>query len=747
MLVELASVTDGAAVPRAVCAALGLLEQTRQPDTNLIIDVLRQEDLVLILDNCEQVLDACAELATAVLSACTGIKVLATSRERLGIVGETIWRVPPMKLPADDLSLAALETCDAVRLFADRAAAVSSDFALSTHNAAAVARVCIHLDGIPLAIELAAARINVLPVNEIALQLDASLRLLNAGNRTAHPRQRTLEATFDWSFQLLTPTEQRFLSRLSIFVGGWTLESATAVCGGGGIQQTDVLDLLARLVDKSLVQLDSSTERAVRYRLLEPLRQFLSVRRMPQPGDDDVQRQHAHWFGDLVQRAAADFHGPHQAAALRTVDEEYANVRAALQWLLAEFELAPALTIIEALWWFWLRRQQLSEGRAFLECVLPQIASRPPGATPARLLTQAATIAWFQGDYAAAQRWADESLEIARVVDDAPATSYALGVIGRLAVVRGDYTHARRAFDESLTLIRQHGEPWWEARVLEGLATVALQYGDFASAAQVLEQAVRIARNSGDEWSLATVLTGLGDVSRARGDYARAGALYEESKILHQKLGTEPRPSLLHNLAYIAYHQRDLARSAGLFEESLELYRAYGERRGMAECLVGLAGVAAAARDGMRAARLLGAAEALFESLAAELSPSNRADFSRIVALARNGSSPAQYAAAWTAGHELDLESAVQEALMISVPISPRNRQRERSSPLSAREQQVAALVAEGCSNREIAHSLSISEATAERHVANIFAKLGANSRAQVAAWAVQQGIPSAGKP
>jgi ATP/maltotriose-dependent transcriptional regulator MalT len=355
------------------------------------------------------------------------------------------------------------------------------------------------------------------------------------------------------------------------------------------------------------------------------------------------------------------------------------------------------------------------------------------------LFMQLGSIAWLQGDYAAAQRWADVSLALARERHAADAEAYALGLEGRLAVVRGEYAAARRSFEESLTLTRRLGEGWWESRLLEGLATVALQLGDFTLADALLSDALRIARETGDHWARATLLTGLGDVARARGEYARAGQLYRESVALHQTLGTEPAASLRHNLGYVALHAGDLGQAAAFFGESLGLYRSYAERRGMAECLIGLAGVAASAGNRIHAARLLGAAEATLESLEAQLSPSNRADFSRILARARSGWSAVEFTAAWTAGHRLDLDEGVEEALK-AAPVD----KAPPDGPLTSREGQVAVLIARGQSNRQIAESLVIAEATAERHVANIFRKLGSRSRAQVATWATQQGLAHA---
>jgi ATP/maltotriose-dependent transcriptional regulator MalT len=359
--------------------------------------------------------------------------------------------------------------------------------------------------------------------------------------------------------------------------------------------------------------------------------------------------------------------------------------------------------------------------------------------TRSQLLMHLATIAWLQGDFATAEQWNEESLALGNEHRDVRTTAYALGLAGRLAVVRGDFVAGRSAFQQSLDLIHAVGDFWWEGRVREGLATVALQYGDFSAAATQLEHAIKLARTTRDDWSLATLLTGLGDVSRARGNYPRAGDLYAESEALHRRLGTEPAPTLRHNQAYVALHAGNLREAHRLFTESLRLFQGYSEQRGMAECLVGLAGVAASVGDRSRAALLLGAAEAGFDTVRAQISPSNRGDFSRVTALARASWTAEEFKAAWTSGYELGLAAAAAGAL--ASPEPGVGEATFKAGPLSHREAQVAALIARGQTSRQIATSLIISEATVERHTANIFRKLGFRSRAQVATWATHQGL------
>ena len=309
-VVELAPLADSSLVAHSVASALGLALHPRRSAIDTVIQWLRQQQVLLVIDNCEHVLQGCAELAQQVLAACAHVQILATSRQRLGTVGETTWRVPSMALPTAESSVPDVSACDAVQLFVERATALSSGFVLSEDNAVAVARICNQLDGIPLAIELAAARINALSVTDIAIRLQDGLRLLSRGSRTAPLRQQTLEATFEWDYRLLDTSERTLLVRSSVFVGGWSLEAAEAVCSGGELRRTDVLDVLTQLIDKSFVLAEPSGNDSIRYRLLEPLRQFSSERLATQVDALEVRHHHAHWFHSLAVTAADHYHGP-----------------------------------------------------------------------------------------------------------------------------------------------------------------------------------------------------------------------------------------------------------------------------------------------------------------------------------------------------------------------------------------------------------------------------------------------------
>ena len=673
VFVELASVSDASLVLGAVAAGLGIHEQAGRPLFDVVVESLQHRRLLLVLDNCEHLVQACAELAELLLGSCAGLRILATSRERLGAAGETNWRVPSLVVPDPDTPSDALHEFEAARLFLERASAVSSSFSLTAQNGPPVATLCRRLDGIPLAIELAAARVTILSVEQIVARLDHTVRLLGGGSRTAPARQRTLQATFEWSYGLLSQPEQLLLARSSVFVAGWTLEAAEAVCsddavhdpslGTRGVDRGRILDLLGSLVDKSLVLVEPGADCALRYRLLEPLRQFAAERLADRGEAARLQGRHARWFADLAAEAASHYHGRGQTAALERVQAEHANVLAALDWLLQRKDVEAAARVANALLWFWTRRDHWQEARTWLERLAAASDSGTAVTTRSELYFALGQVAWLQGDFPAAATWADKSLEGARQHGHAGALAPALALAGRLASVRGEHGTARQLFEEGLACVRGEKQGWSEPPLLGGLAMIALEEGDLSAAKTQLESSVALARAAGDDWHLANALNSLGDVARRVGDYSLAKQFYQESLGLHEAMARETRASVLHNIGYVSIHEGNLTGAAEHFGASLRLFQRRGERRGVAECLVGLACVLAAAGEARLAARLFGAAEATFEVLQTRLSASNRADYERGLALARGGLDPAAFFAAWSGGRRLSLNDAVCEAL------------------------------------------------------------------------------------
>jgi non-specific serine/threonine protein kinase len=679
--VDLGPVSDGELVAAAVAAALGIREQPNVPAPVLLSRWLASRSVLLVLDNCEHLLEACAQLAGALLRTCPGLRILATSRERLGVPGEASWLVPSLAVPDLDASIERLLECDAVRLFLERAAAVSGGFSLTPENAASLATVCRRLDGIPLAIELAAARVNVLSVEQIARRLDDALWLLVGGSRTAPARHQRLQATFEWSYGLLSEPERLLFARLSVFSGGWTLAAAEQICGedasersipAAHLERGSILDLLGQLIDKSLVLAAPGADHELRYRLLEPVRQFAARCLLEQGALAVVMERHARWFAEFVADSAGSYHSVEEPSALERLEREHANIQGALDWLLEELpQRDAAVRLARNLWWFWIMRDHWSEAERGLERLLDGLALDAVGPPDLDVLWMAASIAWICGDLALASQRIGLCLAAARQHNQPQALARALAIAAQLAAARGAYATARQLFDEGLPLARAAGQRWWEARYLDGLAMLAIEQGDFREAAGLLARSLDLAHAMGDAWSIAAASNKLGDVARSQGDYARAGRLYEQSLVHLETLGAELRASVLHNLGYVALAEGDHPRSAALFAQSLRVAEARGDQRGVAECLVGFACLAAANGHRARAARLFGAADAALLSLGAELSPSNRRDRARGLDVARVNNEAA-FATAYATGQALSLDEAVREAVSTGISCEPR---------------------------------------------------------------------------
>jgi predicted ATPase/DNA-binding SARP family transcriptional activator len=462
-LVELAPLSEGDLVAQEVAGALGLSERPQEPLTDTLVDALGDKALLLIIDNCEHLIEAAARLMDALLDSCQRLRVLATSREHLGVSGEVTQLMYSLSLPDTDgghnggSNAESLMRYEAVRLFVDRARLRLPEFGLTQENAGAVARVCRKLDGIPLAIELATARMGTLAVEQVAQRLEDSLALLTGGSRTAAPRQQTLRATLDWSYELLCEVEQALFRRLSVFAGGWTLEAAETVCsgeggGGGVIEQKDVLDLLGGLVDKSLVVGGASTGSAMRYRMLEPIRQY-APEKLEESGEADLVRdRHAAYFLALAQEVELD--GPEQRLWVERLEGEHDNMREALSWVLERGEADLGLRFGEALWRFWHLRGDLSEGIGWME---EGLAGSDSAASPVRVkaLEGMGWLTQLQGDTERAEPTYEEMLELSRELGDKGNVATALNSLGTLALTRGDSERAKALLEENLEVLRE----------------------------------------------------------------------------------------------------------------------------------------------------------------------------------------------------------------------------------------------------------------------------------------------------
>jgi predicted ATPase/DNA-binding SARP family transcriptional activator len=593
-LVALEALSEGRLVIQQVASVLGIREERSRTYLQSVTDHLRHKRLLLVLDNCEHLLEASAQAVAHLLTECGEVRVLATSREALGITGETVWRVPALAvpdvehLPQGPATLVRVLTgYESVQLFVERAEAVQKSFTLSGSNARLVAQVCHRLEGIPLAIELAAARIRAMSVEQIAERLDNHLGLLNTGSRSAQPRQQTLRATLDWSYALLGEAEQSLLLRLSVFAGGCTLEAAEQVCSGTGVEAGQVQDLLASLVDKSLVQFEEQESVEGRYRLLEMVRQY-AAEALQAGGETAVmRRRHRDYFLVLAEEAEKQLRGAAQKKWLIRLDREHENLRGALAWCgLDPDTVDDGLRLAVALWRFWDMRGHYSEGRAYLTAALQRGGAEELPQLRAKALNGAGVFASAMGDMEDSKALHEASLAISRGLGDKAGCALPLVYLGIMVARHGDYRTARALYEESLTLWRELRDKWGMGWALHQLGGVHREMGDFAAARDVFEEALAISRELEDRHGIAWSLNDLGEVAFQQGDYVSACSSYEESLAISRELGD--RQSLawsLYHLASALSEQGGYVRAGLLLDESVPLFRELGNRLGLAWAL------------------------------------------------------------------------------------------------------------------------------------------------------------------
>ena len=740
LLVPLAAVAEAGLVLPSIRQALELHDGGRRPGTASIHDLLRERHMLLVLDNVEHVGAAAADLS-ALLGACPGLTILATGRAGLRAQGEYEYPVLPLALPRGDdgvdgpPSLATIAESDAVALFVQRARAVNPGFALTAANAAAVAEICRRLDGLPLALELAAARIKLLSPQAMVALLAKRLQLLTGGSRDLPARQQTLRDTVAWSHDLLSPDLQRLFRRLAVFVGGFTLEAAEDVAGdghrtaefGGGTADAEngpssdrpssdvrpptsvsVLDGIAALIDQSLVWQDTAEHAGdgsePRYMMLETIREYGWDRLLASEEADDLRRHHAVWYRALAEQAEPAFvAGREQARWIRRLANEHGNLQAALRWAEERRDGDLLLALAGAMAGFWWLRGHLDEGRRWLERALATTAGAGSAADRRKALTGIGLILQARGDLEEARAPLAEALVLARADGDDAGTGRALLLLGTTARRRGDAAEAEALLNEALAAARRAGDPFGVAHALDHLGLTAAGRGALDRADQHFREALELQRALGDGWSAGFSLANLGAVALARGDHATALARYREG---------------------------------------LALRRDQGYRIGVAECLAGLAAVAAACRQPERAARLLGAAWALRDALGVPVAPADRPREERTVAEARAALGEDGVAAAIAAGRALTAEEMDHEARAVTTGEPPPEAEPAAGRMgLTAREREVLRLVVAGKTDREIADDLFIGHRTVGTHVANILAKLDVRSRREAAVYALRNNI------
>jgi predicted ATPase/DNA-binding SARP family transcriptional activator len=663
-LVDLAPLTDVSSLPKAVSDTLRVPEDPVRPATDTLVDFLRQKRLLLILDNCEHLIEASAHLADRVLSATPDVTILATSREALAVPGEAVLDIPPLAVPdavAGEADPEEIVEYDAIRLFVDRVAAALPGFTLTRDNVRWVVEICARLEGLPLALELAAARVRGLGVEAIASRLGDQFRLLTGGRRTGLPKERTFRATVDWSYDLLNGSERRVFERLSVFAGDFSLEGAEAVASGEAIESRDVPDLVARLVDRSLVRRIGSSH--IRYRMLEPLRQYASERLATRSGTASARRRHMEFFLALAQTAEPALRGKEQGMWLDRLEDEHDNLRAALASATGLGEANAGLRLAAALGPFWRIRGHFSEGRENLRLMLS--TGRQLSPVRARALVEEGFLAFFQCDYDDALMRTEEALELYRRAGDRWGIAYTLAVLGLAAWKLGDGARAKASFDESLGSFRVLDDGWGVATALGCLGFVAVGDGLVEEAERAYDESLAWFRDHGNDSGVALALSSMGGLAAQRGDLDRGEEWARESLGLTQEVGdrwgTARALSSLARIAMLRGRDRD---AADLYIRALCMFAELGDREDSATCLEGLAAIAWRDERPSRAAELLGAAEAQ-RGLGTEFSLTtiDPVGYDSKIADLRSRLGEGPFNSAWTRGRGLMLDQAYGFAL------------------------------------------------------------------------------------
>jgi non-specific serine/threonine protein kinase len=759
-LVDLAPLRDPALVTQLVAQVLGLPLASDAPLLESLLYFLQAKETLLILDNCEHLSDACAQLVTSLLPNAPGLRILATSREALGIRGEGIYPLSGLAWPAEPPAAAvdgqALMGFDAVRLFVIRAQASAPSFQLTPENAAAVVEICRRLDGLPLGLELASARVNVLTVQEIAARLSGRFAFLSAGPRSGYAqRHQTLHALIDWSYALLSAEEQTLLRRLAVFEAGFTLDTAEAVCAA---ENEPVIQGLSSLVSKSLVVADTTGRAQARYRLLETIREYAQEKLEDAGETQTLRSRHLDLFLARAEEAAPRLNDDFQGMWLNWLEGELDNIRAALVFALESGSIEQGLRITSAIVRFWEIRGYVQEGLSWFQRLLLEAreASSPRAVAPvvlANACSMAAFLAMFLDDAAATCAYGQAAVAAAETAvaesdgeEARAALVTALGAYGSGARVSRDFQTAREIGERAIGLLREMpGQPFLLCMSLISMGSIAMELGSYAAARAYLNEGLSLAQADGDPFRTAHALNELGDVSRCEHKYAEACAYYERSAALLRDVNAQrDLASILRNLAHACLRLGRIERAHALLHESIAIQQTLRNMPGIAECLVGFAALAIQQNLLAAGARLLAASATAGGKHVTVASNwlATRMEVEYYTALARAGLSPANFLEDQAVGRAMSFEQAVELALSLPGQAAPSTK--KAAEILTTREREVALLISQGKTNGEIAQILVLSKRTVETHVNNILAKLGLSHRAQIMRWAIDQGLPAA---
>ncbi len=704
-LVELAGLENPELLAASVNEALAIRDVSHRPPVEVLIDHLREKRALLILDNCEHLLRACAVLAETLVRAAPSLRVLTTSRQALGISGEQTLVVPTLPLPpppgpgGPGPSAEPPSQSEAVRLFAERATAVLPDFTLTEANRSAVEEICRRLDGIPLAIELAVVRLRALSPEELLARLDNRFRLLTGGSPATMPRQQTLRALIDWSYALCTEKERLLWERVSVFTDGLDLDAAEEVCSGNGIEHEEVVDLVIELVGKSILVREDlpATSTATRYRLLETIRQYGRERLVASGQESALQRLHRDHYRRLAAEAYAERFGPRQVSWLGRLNLDHANLRTALEYCFGEpGETSAALGMATDLLYHWITSHYIREGRHWLDQSL--LSGTGSDEIRGRALWSNSWLAVIQADIVSAATMLEEARELGRRPGHEPVLAYVALYSGMIAMFRRDVDLAISLYEEAVTRHRADDDPAGQALALVRLCLAHSFRGDWPSAVSAGEECIALCDAHGERWHRAYAMMALGVGVWCQGDAPRA---------------TE------------------------LERESLRFNRSLDDLLGVGVNVEVLAWIASADGDHRRAARLLGVLETVWQVIGAPLSGYGHLTryHDECEERTREALGKQAFDTLVRQGSKMRCDEAFAFALEEEAPRGEPSGEAGEPSPLTRRETEIAKLVAQGLSNKEIAASLTIAQRTAEGHIEHIMTKLGFHSRAQIAVW------------
>jgi len=707
--VELASLTDPSLVPQKIASTLEIREQSNRPLLDSIVNYFSTRPSLLVLDNCEHLIEASAEITNTLLQKCADLKILATSREGLGIMGEVTWIVPPLSLPelqpwrdpdsARD-SLNKYEKSESVQLFIVRATAISPEFKLTRNNGAWVAEICRRLDGMPLAIELAAARVRTLSVQEIAKRLDDRFNLLTSGSRTAPARHLTLAAIIEWSYTLLSEKEQKLLQRFSVFLGGGTLNAIESVCMGNDINKSEVLDTLSQLVDKSLVIANRRSGKN-RYSLLETIREY-ALGKLSQSNElGTIQNHHLDFFLQFAEEAEQKIKGPEEFIWFERLEDEHDNLRVALSWAFESQNPEAGIRLTSGLFFFWFVRGYLLEGIDWLEKVLPRGQDVSPHLKADALKNLGSLLLWRdEKGYERSTKLLEESLTLYQQLGDDSGIAWVLNQLGLIAVGQNDFERAKQLLNESLTIRRRLGDPWNIAHTLQNFFLIAWHDNNLVAARKYTEETLDWFQQAGYQRGVVGTLADLGEIAHKEGDSERA----------------------INLLKYV-----------------LEQIFQFGDKWSVAINLESLAIISNDVGKPEKAAQLFGAADTIREMLGMPVREITY--YEENIAAVQDNLDDEKFSQLWEKGREMSLEQVVEFALHEPESPAPARAKKERADGLTRREREAAILIAEGLSNRKIAEAMTVTEKTVEAYVTRILRKLGFDSRVQIATWVIDNNL------